>query len=64
MKKKYVSPTTCSYVLQDYCSQLVTATVVNTQGDEAIDHFDVNENSNPDGNDDAWWDNPDNWGGD
>lgn len=64
MKKKYITPTTGTYVLQDYCQQLFTATVTNHQGDEAIDHFDVNENGNPGGNDDSWWDNPDNWGGD
>lgn len=64
MKKKYITPTTGTYVLQDYCSQLVTATVSDSTGKKPIDHFDVNENGNPDGKDDSWWDDADNWGGD
>lgn len=67
MKKEYHKPEIrVVFINGDLCeSGLVNASVKDHTGQTTIDRFDVNENTNPGGNnDDSWYENPDNWGGD
>lgn len=66
MKIKYERPYSQIVFLKDSLCEtgLTSASVQDHTGKNTIDHFGVNENQNPNGNDDNWFDNPDNWGGD
>ena len=65
MRKIYIRPTVTVLVTEDICeSELNNATVYDSTGTKPKDTFDINENTNPGGGDNSWYDNPDNWGGD
>ena len=64
-KKTYIAPNIKSYQLPELCDGLVNATVHKSDGKAIDSTFEVNETGNPDGTDnDDWFDNVDNWGGD
>ncbi len=65
MKKKYSIPCIKVLYLEDLC-QMQKGTVVETSGGspKPIDQFTVHESDTPDGSDESWFDNTDNWGGD
>ena len=66
MKRKYMSPSIGIYTTEDICEAPLTAATVKAQdGETDIDHFSVHENEAPNGEDDnAWFDDVNNWGGD
>ena len=67
MKTIYKKPETRIVVMdENLCvAGLTAASVKEYTGQTTIDRFDVNEDINPGGdNDDSWYENPDNWGGD
>lgn len=66
MKKEYIHPSITVLVTEDICEQqLVNATVTDPTGTKTVDTFKVNNDNNPGGEDnEKWYDDINNWGGD